>query len=353
VFNATYRAQAEVEAKLTNGADVTVTESPGSQVGPRDGERLNSVPGVRSVEPLHHRFAYIGADLQDLYGVRPATISSVTALQDSYFQGGTAAELMGRLAATPDAILVSAETVADFQLQPGDLVNLRLPDGRTGQLVTVPFHYAGVVSEFPTAPKDSFFVANAAYLTQRTGSDAVGAFLVDTGGGDTAAVAQRIRDVLGPAASVTDISASRAKVGSSLTAVDLAGLTRVELVFALLLAAGAGGLVLGLGLNERRRDFAIARALGATQGQLRAFVAGETSAVVIGGTVNGVVLGWALTKMLVVVLTGVFDPPPDALTVPWVYLLGLAGTIVLSLAAGSAVVSRLATRDAVSAFRET
>ena len=31
-----------------------------------------SVPGVRSVEPLQHRFAYVGADLQDLYGVRPA-----------------------------------------------------------------------------------------------------------------------------------------------------------------------------------------------------------------------------------------------------------------------------------------
>ena len=82
--------------------------------------------------------------------------------------------------AQPDSILVSAETVNDFQLAPGDPVNLRLQDARTHQLATVPFHYVGVVAEFPTAPKDSFFVANAAYIAQQTGSDAVGAFLVDT-----------------------------------------------------------------------------------------------------------------------------------------------------------------------------
>ena len=142
--------------------------------------------GVRAVEPVQHRFAYVGADLQDLYGVRPATITGVTALQDAYFQGGSARALMDTLAARPDSILVSAETVKDFQLHPGDLLNLRLPDARSGQLSTVPFHYVGIVNEFPTAPKDSFFVANADYVAASTGSDAVGAFLVDTGGQDTA-----------------------------------------------------------------------------------------------------------------------------------------------------------------------
>ena len=68
---------------------------------------------------------------------------------------------------------------------------------------------------------------------------------------------------------MTDIAHTRDVVGSSLTAVDLAGLTRVELGFALVLAAAAGGLVLLLGLAERRRTFAIATALGATARQLR------------------------------------------------------------------------------------
>ena len=194
-FNATYRQQAEVDAQLTNGADVTVTQSPGSSTGPAFASSLAAVPGVRAVEPVQHRYAYVGSDLQDLYGVRPTTIAKAVHLQDTWFRGGTARHLMDVLAAQPDNILVSAETVTDFQLSPGDLIRLRLVDSRTGALVTVPFHYAGVATEFPTAPRDSFLVANAAYIASATGSDAVGAFLVDTGGAHQGAVATRIRDV--------------------------------------------------------------------------------------------------------------------------------------------------------------
>ena len=89
-FNATYRQQAEVDAQLTNGADVTVTPAPGARMAPDTAATLAAVPGVRAVEPIQHRFAYIGADLQDLYGVRPATITSATALQDTYFPHATA-----------------------------------------------------------------------------------------------------------------------------------------------------------------------------------------------------------------------------------------------------------------------
>ena len=76
VFNATYRSQAEVDALLSNGADVTVTESPGATVSQSDVRTLSSVPGVRSVEALQHRFAYVGSDLQDLYGVDPTSVVS-------------------------------------------------------------------------------------------------------------------------------------------------------------------------------------------------------------------------------------------------------------------------------------
>ena len=103
VFNSTYKRQAEVDAVLTNGAMVTVTESPGVATDPTRVADLGRVPGVRSITALQHRFAYVGADLQDLYGVDPATIVKATKLQDAYFRGGTAKELMARLAARSDA----------------------------------------------------------------------------------------------------------------------------------------------------------------------------------------------------------------------------------------------------------
>ncbi|MGW2823874.1 FtsX-like permease family protein [Streptomyces sp. NPDC001443] len=334
VFNATYRQQAEVDARLTNGADVTVTEPPGAHLPPTAASTLQ-VGGVRHVEPLQHRFAYVGSDLQDLYGVRPDTVTRATSLQDAYFAGGTAQQLMRSLALRPDNLLVSEETVHDFQLRPGDTVNLRIQDARTKALRTVPFHYAGVVKEFPTAPKDSFFVANAAYITKTTGSDAVGAFLVDTGGSRQQQIAAHLRKQLGSSATVTDLTQTRGTVGTSLTSVDLAGLTRIELAFAVLLAAGAGGLVLALGLAERRRTFAIATVLGATQRQLRGMVLTEALLLAVTGLAAGTLIGWALSQMLVKVLTGVFDPPPATLAVPGAYLTltGLAAVAAVLAAA--------------------
>jgi putative ABC transport system permease protein len=139
----------------------------------------------------------------------------------------------------------------------------------------VPFYYAGIVKEFPTAPKDSFFVANAAYVAVRTGSPAIGEYPVSTNGTPPPVVARRLRAALGPIAAVTDILTTRQVIASTLTAVDLSGVTRVELAFALALAVSATGLLLTLGFAERRRTFALARVLGAHPRQLGGFVWAE------------------------------------------------------------------------------
>ena len=353
VFNSTYQAQAEVDARLSNGADVTVTESPGNAVGPAQGTaQLRRISGVASVEPLQHRFAYIGADLQDLFGVRPQSITDQGKLQNGWFAGGTATGLMQTLARQPDAILVSQETVHDYQLHPGDRINLRLQDGRTKRLTTVPFRYEGVAKEFLTAPKDSFFIANQAYVAARTGSDAVGAFLVQTDGTSPAVVAKRVAAALGSGVQVTDIVNQRHVVGSNLTAVELSGLTRIELAFALVLAAAATGLALGLGFQERRRTFAIASALGARRRQLGGFVWGESIFVTGTGLVLGSLIATLLSITLVDVLTGVFDPPPDFLTIPWTYLAGVAVAVVATVLAAGIITLRALRRPAIEELRD-
>lgn len=351
-FNSTYRQQAEVDAQLTNGADVTVTEPPGSSVGPHAAAALADVPGVKAVEPLQHRFAYVGADLQDLYGINPQTITRATSLQDPYFQGASAPQLLTRLAAQPDAILVSAETVNDFQLVRGDQLRLRLQDTQTQQYTDVTFRYVGIVNEFPTAPKDSFLVANASYVADQTGSDAVGAFLVGTGGQNTTSVAAQVRAVVGSAATVTTINDSRNLVGSSLTSVDLSGLTRLELGFALLIVAAAGGLVTALGLTERRRTLAIAMALRASPRQLRSFSVGESAFVAVLGLLTGSAAGWGLSQMLVKVLTGVFDPPPTSLAFPWTYLVVVAVSSVVAIGGAAVLTAGRAREYAQAHLRE-
>ncbi|MFG1706885.1 ABC transporter permease [Nonomuraea sp. M3C6] len=335
VFATTYRQQAQVDAELTNGADVTVSQTTATQ------RQLAAVPGVARVEPLQHRFAYVGSDLQDLYGIRPTTVR----LHDAYVSGGTVREILDRLARQPDALLVSQETVNDFQLHLGDQVRLRTEDG-----TTVPFHYAGIVTEFPTAPRDSFLVANAAYLARHMPTDTT--YLITTDGTPPHKVGADLRARLGPAAKVTDVETTRQVVGSSLTAVDLSGLTAIELGYALALAGLATGLLLVLGFAERRRTYALARVLGATPRQLGSFVWAEVGLVGASAAVLGAVCGWALSRMLVAVLSGVFDPPPDALAVPWGYLAVLAVLGVAALLAAGAATVRAAHRPPLTVLRE-
>jgi putative ABC transport system permease protein len=98
------------------------------------------------------------------------------------------------------------------------------------------------------------------------------------------------------------------------------------------LAAAATGLVLALGLAERRRMFVIAGALGAKPRQLGGFIWAEAAFVTLGGLLTGAVAGWALAVMLVKVLAGVFDPPPPTLAVPWSYLGSFVGVALVAVA---------------------
>jgi putative ABC transport system permease protein len=324
VFNTTYNAQSRVDAELTNGADVTVT---GSTAAPPGGKltELAALPGVVASQPMQHRFAYVGNDLQDLYGIDPLHLGEATNISNAYFSGGNARATLAALAGQEDGVLVSEETVNDFQLKPGDLVRLRVQNARNHQYHLVPFHFVGVAREFPTAPKDSFLVASARYLARQTGSEAAEIVLLRVRG-NPAEVAAQARDVVAslPGAKVTDLGSTQQVISSSLTPLDLRGLTRLELTFAVLLVAMATGLTLALGMAERRRTFAILVALGAKGNHLGAFLWSEGLVILIGGCGMGVILGLGIAVTLVKVLTGVFDPPPESLAVPWAYLVLLA-----------------------------
>ncbi len=352
VFNTTYHAQTRVDAELTNGADVTVT---GSLAAPASIKlrQLAALPGVAAAQAMQHRLAYVGTDLQDLYGIDAVHIGDATRMSNAYFEGGDARKTLALLARTPDGVLVSAETVKDFQLRPGDLLNLRLQSAQDHQYHVVPFHFVGIVREFPTAPRDSFLVANAAYIGRVTGADAAEIVLLKTSGnGAQVAAAARALVAPLPGVKVTELGETLRIIGSSLTAVDLGGLTRLELGLAVLMVASATGLILALGLADRRRTFAILSALGAKPRQLGAFLWSEALLLFVAGSAIGTFTGFALAWMLVKLLTGAFDPPPEFLSVPWVYLGALIGVALVSVAIAVTGVLRETRVPAVQRMRE-
>ena len=328
VFTATYNQQSRVDAELTLGADAVVT-APAGVIQKRNlTATVEHVPGVASVSPMDHSYAYVGPDLQDIFGIDPATISNATTLRNSYFIGGTAKQILDRLRSTRDGVVVSKETITDYQLGVGDLLKLRVLDRRTGKFHIVPFHVVGIVVEFPSAPRDSFMVTNLAYLTAQTHDGGPNMLLVKTKG-DPTAVARRIAAATKNAGtSVSDIHQTTAKIVSSITAVDLGGISRIEEAFALILAAAAMGLFIAVAVAERRQEFATMAALGASLREISAFLWTEAGLVLAGSLAFAAVLGLLIAKMLVAMLQHVFDPPPDHLAIPWAFLGGLTAAAV-------------------------
>lgn len=352
IFTATYNAQSRLDVALTVGADVAVTEPPGAMVGPGGAAALRGVPGVQAVEPLQHRLGYVGPDLQDLYGIRPDQIGRVAPLRDAFVPGSTIHAALHGLASTPDGVLLSAETIKDYQLRPGDLVRLRLQTGADHRYRTVPFHVVGLVTEFPTAPKDSFIIANAAYLTKTTRSNAVGIFLIRSS--DPARTAAALRHRITDGAQITDIASARRTVASAsgLAATDLAGLSRLELGFGVVLALACSGLALALGITERRRALVLLAALGASHRQRRRFLAAEARALLTAGLLGGAAIGAVISYLLVKVLTGIFDPPPSSATVPGTYLAALTAAVLITSMLVLAAFGRLASRVELRQLRD-
>ena len=339
VFTATYDQQAKVDAQLTLGADVTVTTPPGVAGSTGLASKVSSVPGVAATTPVNHSYAYVGPDLQDTYGINPSQFQNATSLRDSYFIGGSASQMMKRLAATRDGILVSKETITDYSLHAGDLLRLRVLDRSTGQFRIAPFHVLGTVQEFPSAPRDSFMVANLGYLDSLTHSGPNVVFVKTSQ--SPPAVASRIASVTAPlGVEVKNIDQQQAQTVSSITTVDLTGISHLEEVFAIILVAAATGVFVLSAVGERRREFATMTAVGASLREVAAFVWSEVGLVLVAASVLAAGLGWLLAQMLVAMLTHVFDPPPDHLAIPWGFLGLLYGVALLAAVTGSSVARR-------------
>ena len=234
----------------------------------------------------------------------------------------------------------SRETITDYSLGVGDLLRLRVLDLASGRFHVVPFHVVGIVQEFPSAPKDSFMVANLRYLL-RSARDGGANVVFVRASGDPVAVAGRVAAATRSAGtSVRNIRQQAVQTVSSITTVDLSGISRIESAFAVILAGPAMGLFVAIGVAERRREFATMAAIGASLRSISAFVWSEAAIVLGAGFALAAVLGWLLAAMLVAMLRHVFDPPPDALSIPWSFLVMLAGAALAGAGAAGAIAVR-------------
>jgi putative ABC transport system permease protein len=348
IFDATYRQQQRVDAELSLGADLKATPPPGtafSAVSQLAG------PGVAAATGFADIVVYVGPEAQDLLAIDPATLPAVAPLANSFFSGMTASSALDALRARPDAILVSAETARDYSIVPGDRVRIRVPDS-AGNLRAVDFTMAGIALEFPTAPKDAFLVANANYVGSATGRNQM-SFALARASGDVASASRSLARRLGSDWQVTDLGTTTTRLANSITSVDLASLVALDVAFAVVIAAVGFALFLLAGLVERRRELATLTAIGAEPRQVRASLGGEGLAIGAAGLAMGMLTGVLVGFVLLQILAGVFDPPPEVPAIPLPAIGAVVAAVVAALVIALAVAVRgLARLDVVGALRE-
>jgi putative ABC transport system permease protein len=83
-----------------------------------------------------------------------------------------------------------------------------------------------------------------------------------------------------------------------------------------------------------------------------AFIRSEAAVLGVLGAGLGIVAGWVSATMLVKVLTGVFDPPPAHLAVPWGYLAAVGGMAIAALLVATTATARSARRPSAQALRD-
>jgi putative ABC transport system permease protein len=346
VFEETYHHQQLVDAQLTLGADVVVTPGQETQKSPAFANLLQGVPGVAHVSPFTASVAYVGTELQDIFGVDSQTFLDTTQLSDAFFVGETAQQMMTKLAAIPNGILISPEMAQDYNIASGDTVKIRLLNQQTQQYVTVPFQVVGVVREFATAPKDAFLVVNRPYLSQLTGTDAVSLFLVSVSG-DPRQTAEAIQARFSGSSKlqVQSVDQVAAQLATSITSLNLAGLAAIEWGYVVVIASlGLMIFLIGI-LGERCQEYAALQALGASPAQLRSFLLAEAGVVSVTGLLIGLAVGFPLAQVIVTILSSIFDPPPAHLFISWpniglLFGLSIIG-LVLSVAWGARRLQRL------------
>ena len=74
--------------------------------------------------------------------------------------------------------------------------------------------------------------------------------------------------------------------------------------------------------------------------------------VTIGRLALGALSGYWIALVIVKILTGVFDPPPEHLSVPWTYFAGLLGAVGVAIAVAGIGMLRSTRRPAMAILRD-
>jgi putative ABC transport system permease protein len=334
-FVGTYQAEKLADAHFLVGGDVRVTVGAQQTAAAHIGDQLK-VSGVDLVTPLAQTTSVlVGTEKRSLVAVDPATFDQVAHTSPTFLAGMTPGQALSALAADPKAALIDEEIARTFNIQIGDPVRVQIPNKVTGKDVPFTFKAVATFTKWPGFPPGVDFVTSLATYVTISGAAAPDTYVLATDGSDAtnAAVVEAIKRGPGKTAALlidTTTTAASAEQ-STLSALNLSGLGRLEIVYTLLMASlGVAIFVFGL-ILQRRGENVTMRALGMGTRQLLGIIAGEAGIVAVASLVIGIAVGLAMAVISVQILQPVFTIPPAGIAMQWSAL----GLFILLIAAAT------------------
>jgi putative ABC transport system permease protein len=357
-FTASYNRAKAADARFVVGSDVRVTPSPTSTVEhpPRYVEALD-VPGLRMATPVV--FSPLNAvvqsefneDAANMAAVDPATFGRVAALADTNFVDQTAASAMDALLRDPDGVFLSIELAEYLAVEPDDQVQVLFARGTKEQKLSE-MTVIGLFERLPGFPEGADVLASLQRQVRLIPSTSASFFLAQTTDPDAATLERAVSALRDGPASVDALQIDTRETAldkdqSSLAALNIHGLLRLDSAYALAMAATAITVfVFGL-LLQRRREYVTLRAQGMHAGEIRSLLVIEAGGVVVFGCVTGLLVGCAMAYFLVNALRPLFVLRPP-------FLIPAAGIVTLAaLVLGVSLIASLAATRLVNRLPPT
>ncbi|MHA2320506.1 MAG: FtsX-like permease family protein [Candidatus Thorarchaeota archaeon] len=273
---------------------------------------LEAYDGINNVTPVLRTWGRIGPDLLSIEALNPNEYAAIGKFDQSSFYGVSSESVLSALAAIPNGIILSEFHAVRWNKTIGDVLNLEMSD--VGDTQIVEFIVTGVVYSAPgfgyasdvyvpysalgagfgfSSGYDGFALTNLGFIEGVIDEHEATLFMADL---DDNANRTFLLEELSALSGVNpntpeefDLKTHSLQTALFLNTIE--GLFSIGFVMSLTLSVFALSISLGSVVRERRKEYAIMRAIGGSKRQVVSMVFSEFTGVVIASLALSLVLG--------------------------------------------------------------
>jgi len=273
---------------------------------------LEAYEGLNNAIPVLKTWGRVGSDLLNIEALDPNEYSSLGKFDQSSFFGESPESVLSALGDVPNGIILSAAHAARWNKTIGSTLNLEMRDLGTTQIVE--FNITGLVYSAPgfgyasneyvpysvlgagfgfSSGYNGFALTNLEFIEDVIDVHEATLFLADLDdNANRTLLLEELRTLVGVTPNTPeefDLKAHSLQTSLFLNTIE--GLFSIGFVMSLTLSLFALSISLGSVVRERRKEYAIMRAIGGSQRQVVSMVFTEFTGVVIASLALSLILG--------------------------------------------------------------